>query len=221
MWRRMGVGHYQTVEVFTRFGVFLRPDPATCAAVTTVTGQLRAQYGLVSAGAFPPHVTLAGSLPVTRHEAELVAVLDAVMGSTAAFPVRNRGVSRLGSVLVYDVHRLGDQPNQLLVDLAAAVDAAVRPLLTEPPAGQLPADVHDPERWRGHVSLATHELITRPELLAEVEAYVHGLGVAVPASFTADTVGLYRFHHRNWTGAWWEDMSWEYVRGWTLPAAAG
>ena len=46
-----------------RFGVFLRPDPKTCAAVTQITSQLRAQYGLVSAGAFPPHITLAGSLP--------------------------------------------------------------------------------------------------------------------------------------------------------------
>ena len=42
-----------------RYGVFLRPDPATSVAVTQITGQLRAQYGLVSAGAFPPHVTLA------------------------------------------------------------------------------------------------------------------------------------------------------------------
>ena len=47
-----------------RFGVFLRPDPKTCAAVTQITSQLRAQYGLVSAGAFPPHITLAGSLPL-------------------------------------------------------------------------------------------------------------------------------------------------------------
>ncbi len=173
----------------------------------------------MSAGAFPPHVTLAGSLPVAGDEAKLVAAVDAVMGSRAAFPVCNRGVSRLGSVLVYDVHWLGDQPNRPLVDLAAAVDAAVRPLLTEPPAGQLPADVHDPDRWRGHVSLATHELSTRPELLGEVEAYVHRLGVAVPASFTADTVGLYRFHHSSWAGPWWQDMSWEHLCGWTLPAA--
>ncbi|MCE3276742.1 MAG: hypothetical protein K0R13_2597, partial [Propionibacteriaceae bacterium] len=28
-----------------RFGVFLRPDPKTCAAVTQITSLLRAQYG--------------------------------------------------------------------------------------------------------------------------------------------------------------------------------
>jgi hypothetical protein len=47
--------------VTTRYGVFLTPDPATCAAVSTVTGLIRAQYGFVSAAAFPPHATLAGS----------------------------------------------------------------------------------------------------------------------------------------------------------------
>ena len=134
---------------------------------------------------------------------------------------RDRGHrGRLGAALVYDVHWLEDQPNRPLVDLAAAVDAAVRPLIFKPPAGQLPADVHDRDRWRGHVSLATHELFTRPELLPEVEASVHGLGVAVPASFTADTVEVYRFQHPSWAGPWWRDMSWEHVHAWTLAAAS-
>lgn len=38
------------MDASTRFGVFLRPDPVTCAAVTAITGQLRVRYGLVSAG---------------------------------------------------------------------------------------------------------------------------------------------------------------------------
>jgi len=36
-----------------RRGVYLRPDPHTCSLVTALTGRLRAQYGLVSAGASP------------------------------------------------------------------------------------------------------------------------------------------------------------------------
>ena len=62
-----------------RFGVFLRPDPKTCAAVTQITSQLRAQYGLVSAGAFPPHITLAGSLPVVVPLAELIQLIGFVL----------------------------------------------------------------------------------------------------------------------------------------------
>jgi hypothetical protein len=37
-----------------RYGVFFTPDARTSAAVTTITGLVRAQFGLVSAGAFPP-----------------------------------------------------------------------------------------------------------------------------------------------------------------------
>ena len=43
-----------------------------------------------------------------------------------------------------------------------------------------------------------------------------GLGVIPPASFTADTVLLYRFAHNTWTGSWWRDMRWEHVRSWRL-----
>ena len=60
-----------------RYGVFLTPDARTSAAVTAVTGFVSAQFGLVSAGVFPPHVTLAGSLPLRVDEDELVAAVAA------------------------------------------------------------------------------------------------------------------------------------------------
>src|SRR4051812_12431925 len=44
-----------------RYGVFLVPDARTSAAITDITGYLQAQFGLVSAGRFPPHVTLEGT----------------------------------------------------------------------------------------------------------------------------------------------------------------
>lgn len=199
-----------------RFGVFLRPDPQTCAAVTTLTGQLRSQYGLVSAGAFPPHATLVGSLPLVGGVGSLVAVLDGVLATVSAFEVENEGVQRLGEVLVYNIHNRGAQPNQDLVDLKCKVDAAVRPLLAPTPPEQLSADVHDPAMWRGHVSLATHELFERPELLDELEHYVSGLALPVPAKFLAETISLYRFLHPTWSGSWWRTMRWDYLHSWRL-----
>src|SRR3954447_10917599 len=84
----------------TRYGVFLRPDPLTCAAVTRITAQLRAQFGLVSAGAFPPHATLAGSPPLAPPPRALARALAPV----APFTVRNHGLAWLNGGLVYDVH---------------------------------------------------------------------------------------------------------------------
>jgi hypothetical protein len=184
----------------TRYGVFLRPDPPTCAAVTRITGQLRAQFGLVSAGAFPPHATLAGSLPLGGPPDELRHALATV----APFTVRNHGLAWLNGGLVYDVH--GPE----IAQLAATVDAAVRPLLE--PAPGLAADLFEPDRWHAHLSLGSHDLAARPDLHDEVEDYVRRLAVDVPAEFPAEAVAVYRLEHETWTGSWWRAMEWEHVR---------
>jgi hypothetical protein len=203
------------VENQFRFGVFLRPDPKTCAAVTQITTQLRAQYGLISASAFPPHVTLAGSLPVVVPLAELIQLIGFVLRRAPRFTVQNLGVRRLGdSALGYDVSALDGAPNRRLNDLAGAVDSVVRPLLG--PSGSLPPDLYEPDGWMPHISLVSHELRIRADLREEVEDYLNGLGIIPPASFLADTVTLYRFAHNTWTGTWWRDMRWEHVRSWRL-----
>jgi hypothetical protein len=184
----------------TRYGVFLRPDPLTCAAVTCITGQLRAQFGLVSAGAFPPHATLAGSLPLAGPPEELERALAPV----APFTVGNHGLAWLNGGLVFDIH------GERMEALAATVDAAVRPLLV--PARGLPADLLEPGRWHAHLSLGSHDLAARPDLHDEVEAYVRGLAVDVPAEFRAEVIAVYRLEHETWSGSWWRAMEWEHVQ---------
>ena len=199
-----------------RFGVFLRPDPLTCAAVTRVTDQLRAQYGLVSAGAFPPHVTLAGSLLLAVPEAELVTALTRALDGRAGFAVPNAGLRRLfGSTVAYDVHESQGWANPSLVELAGTVDAVVRPRVRGPESG-LGLDLYQPDRWRAHLSLASHDLDERPDLVEEVEAFVGGLGIAAPASFRAEVVSLYALQHPTWTGPWWQDLRWSHRRSWML-----
>ena len=68
-----------------RHGVFLQPEAQTSAAVTTITTYLRAQYGIVSAGRFPPHVTLAGSLPLAVSEIDLLTAVVAAARRTNRF----------------------------------------------------------------------------------------------------------------------------------------
>ncbi|WP_202919018.1 2'-5' RNA ligase family protein [Saccharothrix deserti] len=200
-----------------RYGVYLRPDPTTCAMVTAVTSQLRAQYGFVSAGAFPPHATLVGSQHINAPvEAIVEAVTDGIAG-TSAFTVHNAGISGLGVGLVYDVHHLADgtTPNQALVELAATVDKAVAPLVTPAPN----PDEHrfDRATFRAHLSLASHDLFERPDLREEIEEYARGLPVEHPDRFTGDTVTLYRTRSDDWTGRWWRTLTWEHVHTWRLP----
>lgn len=136
----------------------------------------------MSAGAFPPHVALVGSLPLAACEARLVSALQDCLGAQRGFWMQNAGVTRLRSAVVYDVGQLDGVTNKRLVALAGGVDRCVRPLL-DPAAPGLAADLFDPGRWRGHLSLASHELVSRSDLRDEVENYVRRLAVAVPASF--------------------------------------
>jgi hypothetical protein len=170
---------------------------------------------LISAGAFPPHVTLAGSLPVVVPLAELIQLIGFVLRRTRSLPVQNLGIRRLAdAAIAYDLSVLDGAPNKSLNDLAGAVDSVVRPLVG--PSGELAPDLYEPDRWMPHISLVSHEMRVRADLREEIEDYVNGLGVIPPASFTADTVMLYRFAHNSWTGSWWRDMRWEHVRSWRL-----
>lgn len=201
MWSRIDLRH----------GVFLLPDARTSAAVTRITTYLRAQYGFVSAGRFPPHVTLAGSLPLAVAEADLVAAVRDIASRHSAVPMVNSGPRQLwGSVLAFDVHEDGGgRPNPALVDLAVDVIEMARSRLG--PAGDLPADVHERDEWHGHLSLASHEVRGRREFLQTVDQFVAQLGEPFPAQFVASEVGVFRFSHPSWTGDWWTDFKWELV----------
>lgn len=200
-----------------RFGVFLTPDPVTSAAVTSATGFIRAQYGLVSAAAFPPHATLAGSLPIDN-EQRLHDVLEEVLRTQSAFRVSNDGVRILGDIVIYDINNSDEKPNQRLRALALAINDAVRPLL-QPTTG-LAADTHDGSRFHAHLSLASHELYERPDLREEIAAFAAALPVTYPPAFTADTITLYRFEHPTWEGPWWTTMTWTHRKTWHLTSAA-
>lgn len=201
-----------------RYGVFLRPDARTCRAVTVATDQLRAQYGFVSAGAFPPHATLVGSRHLGRDEDAVVAAVGDALHGRSAFEVHNAGLRRLGVGYVYDVGRRPDgSPNGPFLELAAAVDRAVAPLSR--PAGNPEPHPFDPATFSPHLSLASHDLHERPDLHEEVGAYLAELDVPVPAGFTASTVSLYRTSSEDWSGRWWRTLRWEHLHSWTLPQA--
>ncbi|MEV7871054.1 2'-5' RNA ligase family protein [Streptomyces sp. NPDC088124] len=199
-----------------RYGVYLRPDPATCAAVTALTGQVRAQYGFVSAGAFPPHATLVGSQHITAPVDEIIAAVTRGIAGVAPFTVHNAGVRRQGVGLVLGVHHLADgtTPNPAFLALAEAVDRAVAPLVT--PAPNPDPHTFDRATFEAHLSLVSHEMYVRPDLSEELEEYVRGLPVPFPDAFPGDTVALYRTRSDDWSGRWWTTLTWEHLHTWRL-----
>ena len=201
-----------------RYGIYLRPDPKTCRAVTVITDQLRAQYGLLSAGAFPPHATLVGSQPFGFNENEVVAAVTALLANREAFEVHNAGIRAPGIGYVYDVSQNADgTENEALVSLARDIEAAVEPL-RRPMNNPLPNDFV-PELFRGHLSLASHDLYERPDLRDEVGEFIRELEVPVPSGFAGRSVVMYRTASPDWSGRWWKTMTWEHVYSWQLTSA--
>jgi hypothetical protein len=197
-----------------RYGIFLRPDPATCWTVTQVTHALNKQFGLMSAGAFPPHATLIGNLCTHATKAELIAALDPVFDSVRPFPVHNSGIDRREpGTFEYNINldESGNKPNEPLGRVAGAVANAVAPL-SVPVDDYLAAPVSEYE-FAAHLGLASHDLIVDNHLTTEIADFLTGLPLQPPAFFIARWYSLFEFR-ADWSSHWWQHMTWRHIHSW-------
>ncbi|MGW8557894.1 hypothetical protein [Streptomyces tubercidicus] len=198
------------------YGVYLRPDTRTSVAITNVTLHVERQFGLVSAGAFPPHATLAGAIPSNAGPDKVIATLDPVIAGVQRFPVHNAGIAKHNIAIAYDINTHPDGTvNQPLTSLALAINDAFTPL-AESADGYL-VKPFVPEQFRAHLSLASHELQVNPGISAEVEEFIRELPFEPSSGFEARYITLYRFHSTNWAGHWWTDLTWDHLHTWELP----
>jgi len=197
----------------TRYGIYLRPDPATCWAVTQITQALRAQFGIVSASAFPPHATLIGNLATDATVSEIIDALTPVFAATRTFTVYNKGVVVHGDGFEYDINLSADldSVNTQLSGLAQEVKRAILSL-SRPVDDFLVTPVVDYE-FAGHLGLASHDLMVDNHLTEEVGDFIADLPIAVPSSFEARWFSLFEFR-ADWNSHWWKDMSWRHMMSW-------
>ncbi len=198
-----------------RYGLYLRPDPATCRAQAAMHDLLERQYGLRVAGRFMPHATVKGFFRSDAPPAEMVTRLDAALEGQAAFPVTNRGPIRYGPTsIVLDVHH--DESGERNEPFQALHEAVLRALLplVRPDCGFTRIEGLG-DRFHAHLTLAMADL--PPWLGEEMLAFIWDLGPVGPRRFTADTLHLFAFRSDSWAGAWWETMTWAPLHGWRLP----
>jgi hypothetical protein len=197
-----------------RYGIFLRPDPETCWAITQITLALRQQYGFVAAAAFAPHATLIGNLQSGVPEDELVRVLDDVFDGVRPFPVYNSGVQRTHKgTFEYNINldAHADGINSELNTVAASAREAVLPIHVRHDDFLAP-NVQD-YNFAGHLGLASFELHVDNRLSDEVGEFISGLPIRPPQSFVARWYTLFQFE-ADWSGYWWENMPWRHVKSW-------
>jgi hypothetical protein len=200
----------------TRYGIFLRPDPATCLAVTRVTQAVRQQFGFVAAEVFAPHATFLGNVRTDGTDDELVSVLDPVFEKVAPFPVYNRGIETLPGSVRYNLNydATGERPNPDLARVNTAIRDAVVPLHIRHD-DYLAPNAQD-YVFNAHLSLASFELAIEPRLLREVGEFIIGLPITAPWSFVLGWYTLFRFPNADWSGQWWNDMPWVHVKSWDV-----
>ena len=200
------------------YGVFLLPDPLTGRAITSITFNVQQQFGLVSAGKYPPHATLAGSVPIDAEPQTVAEALTPVIERHRPFPMHNAGIKKLTSAIVYDMNTLPcGAHNQPLTDLALDINATLAPLRGELPQ-KLVGPFH-PEGFHAHMSLASHELMIRPELNEQVEAFIRAMPDTPPTDTIGEWVALYQFWSEDWQGNWWETLRWRQEHAWQLQCA--
>jgi hypothetical protein len=200
-----------------RYGIFLRPDAATCWTVTQVTIALQRQFGLVSAGAFPPHATLIGNLRTHASEKELTSALDAAFAGVQALPVYNKGIERNSDRYGYNLEEdaTGTSINIPLSEVAQRVKEAVDPLYAPLEVDDFLTPGLSEYSFAAHLSLAAHELAVDNRLSDEVGEFLEGLPIEPPASFVARWYSLFEFK-ADWSGHWWEHMTWRHLRSWDV-----
>ncbi|MEV6283977.1 hypothetical protein [Kribbella sp. NPDC051770] len=201
-----------------RYGLFLRP-PAKLASIQAQThALLRAQFGLVAAGAFPPHVTILGHVATDASDNDMVAAAAAAVEGFGAVPVHNRGLAPYHGGICHDVGSLASgEPNPALLELFRAARKHLDPLRT-PLGPAYRGGVKEEDEFYGHMSLAGHDLTRRPDLFAEVLRFLTDLDIGAPGDYVFDVVSLYRFETRTgWDGPWWETMTWTLLSSHRLP----
>lgn len=205
-----------------RYGVFLRPSPELIEEALRGYAIVTDQYGFTAARAYPPHVTLVGSIALdpARSEADFLDAIDAVASGRRPFPLVNHGIEIVRDAIGYQVADPDDRVVPGIVDLMGAVLEAIRPLRVFPPTDRTTSErlTDSTATFAPHLSLLGHDGAERPELVRECFEVLRATGIGGPSLWTGEWVTVYRFRSDDWTDRYWETMSWEVARSWRLSA---
>lgn len=194
-----------------RYAVYLIPPYRVAQPVVEIHHMLRKQFGFVAADRFQAHVTLKGFFKKRPGSPEaLAAKLDGVFAGRKPFPVHINGyrIDDIGMGL--NVTEIDGAPNEALATVRAEIVDVVRPAIA-PDCDFVAADLGSP--FEGHMTLAFRDIpvALQPDVLAYLA------DAPMPSSpFVAQTFHYLVFHSQDWTGPWWETLTWRLLKSWHL-----
>ncbi|MCP4419804.1 MAG: 2'-5' RNA ligase family protein [Chloroflexi bacterium] len=194
----------------SRYAVYLIPPYSVAQPVAEIHQMLRKQFGLVAADKFQIHATLKGFFKKVEEPLEpMTERLDRIFSDLEPFPVHFNGF-RIDIGIGLNVSRIGEEPNPAMVALRTQIVDAIRPFIA-PDCDFVKEDLGSP--FAAHVTLAFRDIPLT--LYDDVFAYLEQAPLPIQP-FTAQTFHLLQFFSQDWTGAWWETLTWQLLKSWHI-----
>lgn len=218
----VGVALDEDIHCGYRYGVFLRPSPAWSQDALRAYDIVVNQFGLHAAAAYPPHVTLVGSIAIDGRERDLVAAVATAVDGRAPVRLHSDGIALINNYIGYRLSDL-DQGPARSSELMGAILEAVRPVRVYPPLDRTNAErkADSPANFRPHLTVVGHDGAYREWLLPEILEHLLAVGIGAPCDYECDRVELLRLRSENWSGRYWETMSWTIIGSWQLGSSSG
>jgi len=204
-----------------RYGIFIRPPAEVALPTLRMMRAARDLFGFHAATAYPPHITLIGSIVLSGTEQELLETVEQALKDRAAISVHGEGLNASIGAAVgidYNKSRTGDQNNDL-GELYEGLRSATVPLRGYEPTDRKASDrraKEGKEHFRAHLTVLGHDGADNPAVRDEARELLEGIVAEVPADWTADTVTVYRFWSAAWDGKYWLTQEWTPLQSWKL-----
>lgn len=199
-----------------RYGFYLRPPYAMSRAQCDMHDILQRQFGLEAGGKFMPHATIMSFFRSDASIEQIREAIDAAVPDRQPYLVTNLGPKPHKRSGVYlDVqHNPDGSVNLAMQEMHESAHASIMPLV-HPDCEFAFKDWAGQHFW-AHLTLAMADI---PDFLFdEVLAFAESASPIGPPDFMAEYFHLYAFHSDDWSGAWWESMTWRLLQSWRLGA---
>lgn len=215
-----------------RYGVFLRPDAQFCDEALRAMVHVNYQFGLSAALAYPPHITLVGSIAlnpnepcayddaqsfrISPRESQLVAAVDRAVASSGPQRLAVKSFALSENGFVY--YAFEDQPGNCISNLMGAILSAVAPMRVyhDDDRTVVERKQDSPLNYQPHLTVLSHDGGLDPDVAREAYEQLLELGYGQKTDMISNTVSLYRFGSTTWSGEYWMNMKWRLLKSWKL-----
>ncbi len=195
----------------SRFAVYLIPPYQLTRKVAEVHALLNKQFGFAAADRFPVHCTIKGFFKKNnKSAADLQAELDRFFQDQKPLPVsvEEYRIDKIGFGL--SLLTLDGSTNIPFLEFREAVVDITRPYIADD------CDFKESDLGRSfhpHITFSFRDIPNK--LYDDIFEWMKG-GPDFKGPFQADTFHLLEFFSDEWTGSWWDSLSWRLLKSWRL-----